>query len=104
MEYRTCEGWPQLHFDVGRADYSPPLLGVVDDQLFEIGRRAGKRHAAQFGKPSLDLGIGQARIDVAIKDTDDSARRVLRHADAVPAACLVALQGESASGLPLWAQ
>jgi hypothetical protein len=35
--------------DIGGPDHLAPLLGFIDDQLAEVGGRAGKRNAAQIG-------------------------------------------------------
>src|SRR5262249_44724740 len=81
-----------LGLDVGRADHLAPLLGVLGDELTKIGRRARKRRAAQVGKPRLDLGVGEACIDLLVEVLDNLYGRVARRADAVPVACLVAGQ------------
>ena len=50
-----------LRLDVGRPHHLAPLLGVVGDDLGEIGRRAGQCGAADVGESRLHLGIGEAR-------------------------------------------
>jgi hypothetical protein len=44
---------------------SPGTL-VAGDQLSKVGGRARKRCAAQISEPRLDLGIGEARIDLLL--------------------------------------
>jgi len=39
-------------------DHLAPLLGLIRDELSELGGRAGQRDAAKVGKPRLQLGIG----------------------------------------------
>src|SRR6186713_39803 len=46
-----------LRLDVGRPDHLAPLLGLVGDELAEVGGRKREHVAAQFGKPRLQLGI-----------------------------------------------
>jgi hypothetical protein len=72
MPARTATVWWTLifagrHFrkaglfslDAGRADYLCPFLGIVDDELAEIGGRACKCLRAQLVEPELEFGIGQ---------------------------------------------
>ena len=79
-----------LRLDVGRPDHLAPLLGFVGDELAEVGGRARKRRAAEVGEPRLDLGIGEAGVDLLVELVDDLGGRVLRRADAEPGARLVA--------------
>ena len=67
------------HFSVSSAMSLPKSAGDT-----------GKRRAAQVGKPRLDLGIGEARIDLFVELVDDLGGRVLGRADAEPSARLVA--------------
>ena len=46
--------------------------------------------AAQVGKPRLDLGIGESRVDLLVELVDDLGGRVPRRANAEPRARLVA--------------
>src|SRR5262245_40864682 len=48
-----------------------PLLGVFGDELCKVGGRARKRSAAQVGKPRLDLGVSETRIDLLVELVDD---------------------------------
>src|SRR5262249_32284638 len=56
----------------------------------EIARRATEDNAAQVGELSLQLGIGEARIDLLVELVDDLGRRLCRCAKAEIAARLVA--------------
>src|SRR5262249_55950820 len=62
--------WPRscgsLGFNVGGADHFAPLLGLICDELAEVGGRTDERRAAQICEPRLDRGIGEARIDFRI--------------------------------------
>jgi hypothetical protein len=47
---RTSASEPVLiHLDVGSFDHITPFLGLVDDELAEVGGRARESHACQFG-------------------------------------------------------
>jgi hypothetical protein len=47
-----------VRLDARELDHLAPLLGLLGDELPEVGGRARKDWAGQFGKPRLDLGIG----------------------------------------------
>ena len=51
-----------FRLDTGELDHLAPLLGLVGDELAEIGGRAGEHRAGQFGKPCLYLRIGKAAL------------------------------------------
>src|SRR5262249_3527136 len=57
----------------GELDYFAPLLGIVSNELAEVGGRAGKYHAPKVGKPCLQLGISEPRIDLPIELAKDPA-------------------------------
>ena len=81
-----------LRLDVGGPDDLAPLLGFIGDELAEVGRRDRKHGAAQFDEPRLDLGIGEARVDLPIEFLDDLGGRAPRRAETEPCARLVARQ------------
>src|SRR5215813_8888869 len=56
-----------FRLDVGRPDHLAPLLGVIGDELFEVGGREREHRAAEVGKPCLDFGIGKARVDLRVE-------------------------------------
>src|SRR5262249_40062747 len=60
-----------FRLDVGRPDHLAPLLGFIGDELAEIDGRAYERRAAEFGEPRLDLGIGEACVDLMVEPADD---------------------------------
>jgi hypothetical protein len=62
---------PLFRLDVGRTDHLATLLGSVGDQPAEFSGRPHKYRAAQVGKPRLDLGIGNSRIDLPVELVDD---------------------------------
>src|SRR5215467_4607195 len=72
----------------GELDYFAPLLGIVSDELAEVRDRAGKYHASKVGKPRLQLGISEPRIDLAIELINDLGRRVFGRTEANPLARL----------------
>src|SRR5262245_33491605 len=82
-------GAGSLRFDVRELDHLAPLLGFVGKELAVVGGRARNRSAALFGKPRLDLRIGEARVDLTIELVDDFGRRVLGGAKSQPSACLI---------------
>src|SRR5258708_8875106 len=103
MPARTATVWWTLifagrHFrkaglfslDAGRADYLCPFLGIVDDELAEIGGRACKRLRAQIVEPGLEFGVGQPGIDRTAELVDDLCRRAHWRANSLPADALVA--------------
>jgi hypothetical protein len=55
-----------LGSDPGRANHLAPLLGLLSDELAEIGGRHRHGSAAQVGEPLLDLGIGETGIDLTV--------------------------------------
>src|SRR5262245_55216865 len=71
-EYRRS-----LRLDVGRPDHLAPLLGVVGDELTEIGGRADKRCASEVSQPRPDFGIGEAGVNCFIELVNNLRRRVL---------------------------
>ena len=79
-----------LRLDVGRPDHLAPFLGIVGDELAEVGGRAGQHGTAQISEPRLDFGISQARIDLFVELVNNLGRRVFRGADAGPEDRLVA--------------
>jgi len=62
----------------------------VGDVPTEVGGRAGKWGFPEIGKPRLDFGIGEARIDLRVELLDDLCRRILGCTEAVPVIRLVA--------------
>src|SRR5262245_22151714 len=89
---RNCLRWgnftASLRLDVARPDHLAPLLGFVGDQLAEVRDRAGKYHAPKVGKPRLQLGISEPRIDLAIEFINDLGRRGFGRTEANPLARL----------------
>ena len=82
MEYQ--DGLPGLvRLGAGELDHLAPLLGLIGDELAEVGGRARKHRAAHVGDPRLDLGIGEARIDLLVELVDDFGGRVLGRAEAL---------------------
>src|SRR5262245_41466797 len=79
-----------FRLDVDRPDHLVPLLRFLSYQPAEVSGRARKYSAAQIGKARLELGIGEARIDLLVELLDDHDRRGLRCTDAEPDARFVA--------------
>src|SRR5262245_35856840 len=70
-----------LRLDVGGPDDVAPLLRLVGDELAKVGGREREHVATQVGKPHLDLGVGEARVDLPVELVDDFSRRVFWCAD-----------------------
>src|SRR5262245_26807049 len=75
--YGTWRGRRLFGLDVRELDHLGPLLGFCGDQPAKIRRRACERRAAQLGEPRLDLGIGEACVDLLVELLDDLGRRGL---------------------------
>ena len=67
-----------------------PFLNTCGDEVAEIGGAHRHRDATKVGKPRLDFGIGEARIDLLVELLDDLCRRILGCTEAVPVIRLVA--------------
>src|SRR5262249_7121475 len=80
---------PSLRLAICGLDYLSPPLGLVSDELSEVGRRAWKCSATQFGEARLHIGVCEGRVDLVVELVDDFSRRVLGRADAEPNARLV---------------
>src|SRR4051794_7047834 len=72
-------------------DHLGPLLGFLDDELAEVGRRAWK-DCAQLGETRFHLAIGKAGIDFLVERANDLRGRVRRRANAKKCARLEARQ------------
>jgi hypothetical protein len=82
--------FPELvRLGAGELDHLAPLLGLISDELPEVGGRAGKRSAAHVGNPRVDLRVGETRVDFLVEHVDDFNGRVFRRADTLPRARLV---------------
>src|SRR5262245_23469272 len=86
MEYSVARR--SLGLCARELDYFAPFLGIVSDELAEVGDRAGKYHAPNVGEPRLQLGISEPRIDLAIELINDLGRRVFGRTEANPLARL----------------
>src|SRR5262245_38474911 len=78
--------------DAGELDHLGPFLGLIGDELAEIGRRTGEHGATKLGKPRLDLGIVECGVGLPVELVDDGRGRSLGRAEAPPVAVLVARQ------------
>src|ERR1700730_6411817 len=72
-----------IHRDPGELDHLSPLLGLISDELAELGRRHRLRNSADFGKPRDQLGIFQRFADRLVEDFHDLRRGAFRRGDAV---------------------
>ena len=86
----TLASQESLRLDVGRPDHLAPLLGLLGDELAEVGGRACKYHAAEIGNARFDRGVGESRVHFTVEHSDDRSGRILRHAETEPSARLVA--------------
>src|SRR5262245_32959314 len=67
-----------LRLDASELDHLAPLLGLVDDQLAELGRRSRQRRAAEVGEARPHLGVGERRVDLLVELVHDLGWRVSR--------------------------
>src|SRR5262245_40324553 len=67
-----------------------PFLGLVGNELAEVGRRAWKGAGAQIGKPRHEFGFCEYCVDLLVEFVDDLGRRVPGRANAMKGARLVA--------------
>src|SRR5262245_19811231 len=84
-----------LGLDIRGPDYLAPLLGLVGDVLRELRRRTRQYDDTHVSKPRLNLGIGEARVDLPVELVDDPNWRVPGSGDAAPATRLETGQGIS---------
>src|SRR5262249_62039374 len=94
---RSIERTGLLGLDAREFDHLGPLLSFVGDELAEVFGGAPERCGAQFGKPRLHLGIGEAGVDLSIELVDNCGGGGSPRADAPSKARLVA-RGGMASG------
>src|SRR5262245_51359226 len=81
-----------IRLDVCKLDHLAPLLGLVRNELAEIGRRARHHGAAEASKLRLDLAIGEAGVDLSVEHVDDAGGGSFRGAKAKPSVRFVAWQ------------
>src|SRR5262245_57245414 len=99
--WNVDNGSASLRLDVGGPDDLAPFLGFVGDQLFKVDGREREHGATEIGKPRLELGIGEASVDLRVELRNDLGRRGLRCADAVPEARLIS-RHELSEGRNVW--
>src|SRR5262249_60449977 len=68
--------------EVGRQQHLVPLPGLVDDELAEIGGRAGQHRAGGKRQPRFEGRIGDAGVDPPGHPAGDVSGAVLRGAQA----------------------
>jgi hypothetical protein len=79
-----------LHPDIGRPDDLSPFFGVFGDKFADVNGRSGKHGRSKIGKPCLDFGIGERRVNLTVELADGLSRSVARRAEAYPRARVVA--------------
>src|SRR5262249_23496332 len=52
-------------------DYLAPLLGFLSDEPAEIRGRTWQDRPCQIGKPSFQLGVGEASVDLGVEPIDN---------------------------------
>src|SRR5262249_41850329 len=78
-ETGVTEHWTaSVCLDVGRPDHLAPLLRFVGNETAEITWRASEDDAAEVGELRLQLGIGEAGVDLLVELVDDLGRCVCR--------------------------
>jgi hypothetical protein len=67
---RITEYWigiaVSVGLDISGPDHLAPLLGLIGNDLAEVGGRTRNHCAAQVSKARLDLRIGEARVDLPL--------------------------------------
>src|SRR5262245_50321708 len=81
IEYRASA--VSLRLDASELDHLAPLLGLVDDQLAELGRRSRQQGAAEVGEARPHLGVGERRVDLLVELVHDLGRRVSGRTDPI---------------------
>src|SRR5215467_6166384 len=79
-----------LRLDASGLDHFGPPLGIVGDELAEVGGRAGEYFTTEFGHPRLHRRIGDGRVDLPVEPFDDPGGGALGNANAKPAGDRVA--------------
>src|SRR5262245_64706624 len=88
MEYRaSAASAVSLRLDASELDHFAPLLGLVDNQLAELGRRSRQRRAAE-ARPHL--GVGKRHVNFLVQLLHDVFWRVPGGTDASPETRFVA--------------
>src|SRR4029077_4581627 len=82
-----------LRLEAGEFDHLAPLLGLLGDQLAEVGGRAGNRVTVKISHPSLHRWIDERRVDLAIELLNDLGWGALGNADAEEAGDYIAWDG-----------
>src|SRR5262249_22498387 len=83
-------GRRSFRLDARELYHLAPLLGFFGNVFAEVAGRALNHGATKLGKTRLNLGVGKACIDLAVKLLDSIDGRVLWRAHAHPSDRLVA--------------
>jgi hypothetical protein len=69
-----------LRLDVCELDHLGPLFRFLRNEFSKVGGRHRHRHAAKVGEPCLNLGIGEARIELSVELGQDGPHATInRH-------------------------
>src|SRR5262249_22647567 len=79
-----------VRLDVEGLDHLAPLLGLIGDELAEVGGRTRKHRAAEVSEMGLHLRVVESRVNFLVELVNNLRRCVLGRADAIPLARLVA--------------
>src|SRR5262249_58839992 len=90
-----------VRLDIGGADHLAPLLGLVGDELAEVGGRAGKCAGSEFGNSRLDLKIGKSSVNFLVELEHDFGGYIFRRGDTEPRIGLITRQ-EFGYGWNVW--
>src|SRR5262245_1527901 len=74
-------------------DHLCPLLGFRGDEPAEVGRRACQHGAPHVGDSSLDLGIGERRVDLSVELGHDRGWRMSGRTNSLPDTRLESREG-----------
>src|ERR1019366_2084754 len=82
-----------LRLDVGLSDHLAPFLGLVRDELSELGHAHRRWQPSQLYNARLDLGVDEGGINLSIEHLDDLRRRTARGGETSPRTRLIARHG-----------
>src|SRR5439155_20520624 len=81
-----------LRLDTGELDHFRPLVGLVGDELAEIGARHWLWHETQIDEPHIDLGVGERGVGLLVEEIEDLHRCVSGRSNALPPVRFIAGQ------------
>src|SRR5262245_21040172 len=81
-----------VRFGAGEFHHLGPLLGFIGNELSELSRRHWHRLAPKRGKPRLELGIGEDRVDCGARTALTAVLSVSTTSGGVPLGATIPYQ------------